>query len=87
MRYEILEVHLTYKNGQLVEVAVVWVSNSRGWVRATLLTTDSSAGYGFLMPGENISPLLIQKTAGQGMTLSDMKKKKYFPSYKDRWEN
>ena len=85
MSYKIIEVHQVYKNDKLDEVAVLWQSNERGWVRASLCTAKPCTGYKFLMPNEDVTPTLIQQVAGQGMNLPDDKKEKYFPG-KRMWE-
>lgn len=85
MRYNIIEVHQKYENNQLSEIAVLWESNEIGWVRASYCTCEPCNGYKFLMPNEELSPMLIQQVAGQGMNLPDAKKKKYFPG-KKQWE-
>jgi hypothetical protein len=85
MSYIIIEVHSTYQDNKLAQVAVLWQSNERGWVRASYCTTKPVSGYGFLLPNENLSPELIQKVAGQGLNLPDEKKKVFFPG-KRQWE-
>lgn len=85
MCYKIIEVHQAYHNNQLIEVAVLWESNTRGWVRASYCTSRPCSGYKFLMPNEIISPDLIQEVAGYGMNLPDDKKAIYFPG-KRNWE-
>jgi hypothetical protein len=83
--YTIIETHVKYKNGKLDEVAVLWQSNPRGWVRATFATAKPCSGYKFLMPNEVLSDSLLQDVAGTGMCLPDSKKRKYFPGKRD-WE-
>ncbi len=85
MNYKILETHSKFKNNKLVELAVVWESNSQGWERATYCTTKICWGYKYLLTNELISTQLIQDVAGQGMNLSDEIKKIYFPGIR-RWE-
>jgi len=85
MSYKIIEVRLIYKDNKIGEIAVLWQSNERGWVRASYCTTKPIGGYKFLMPDETLSPDLIQKVAGYGMNLPDNLKKKYFPG-KRMWE-
>ena len=85
MNYKIIEVHMMYKENQVSEIAVLWQSNPRGWVRASYITTDPSSGYYFIKPDDFLSPELIQKVAGKGMNLPDEKKKIYFPG-KRMWE-
>ncbi len=85
MNYTIIEVHQVYQENKLSEIAVLWRSNSNGWVRASYFTVEPCCGYGFLLPGDILSPELIQKVAGQGMNLPDKKKNKYFPG-KRQWE-
>ncbi len=87
MIYEIIEVHATYEKGQLEEVAVMWQSNSQCWVRASLFTQQQFAGYGHLMPNNILSPALIQNVAAYGMTLPESKRKKYFSSQLNMWED
>lgn len=85
MSYKIIEVHQVYKDNKISEVAVLWQSNPRGWVRASYCTTKPCSGYKFIMPNETLSADLIQKIAGQGMNLPDEKKSIYFPGERD-WE-
>jgi hypothetical protein len=85
MGYKIIEIHLEYSNNELSLIAVMWQSNERGWVRASYCNTDPRSGYISLMPGEILSPKLIQQVAGQGMNLPDNLKRKYFPGKKP-WE-
>ena len=85
MRYIIKEVHIKYEENKITELAVLWQSNERGWVRASICTTTHYSGYGYLMANEILSPELIQKVAGQGMNLPDEKKQLYFPGEK-LWE-
>jgi len=85
MTYKIIEVHCIVENNELQEVAVLWQSNSDGSVRASYCDSRPCSGYKFIIPGEKLSPELIQKTAGQGMNLSDPMKNKYFPG-KRKWE-
>jgi len=85
MSYKIIEVHCTYENNKLQEVAVLWQSNEMGWVRASYCSTKPCSGYKFLNPNETLSPELIQKVAGSGMNLGDEKKQLYFPG-KRLWE-
>lgn len=85
MDYKIEEVHQTYKNDKLEEVAVLWQSNEMGWVRASYCNTKPCQGYKFITPFDKLSPELIQEVAGQGANLPDAKKKKYFPGIK-QWE-
>ena len=85
MSYKIVEVHQSYKNGKLDELAVLWESNPAGLVRASYATSKPCSGYKFLMPNETISPQLIQEVAGAGMNLQDSRKKKYFPG-QHSWE-
>ena len=86
MNYKIKQVHLTYKDGQLKETAVLWESNEQGWVRATYATNKPTMGYKFLTAKDEPSPRLFQSVAGLGMNLPDNKKKKYFPG-KHLWEH
>ena len=85
MSYTIQEVHIGYQENKITELAVLWQSNERGWVRASICTTKHISGYGYLMPNDILSPELIQKVAGQGMNLPDEKKQMYFPGEK-LWE-
>ena len=85
MSYKIIEVHLIYKDNKISEVAVLWQSNERGWVRVSYCTTKPIVGYKFLMPNESLSPDLIQEVAGYGINLPDILKRKYFPG-KRMWE-
>lgn len=85
MNYKIIEIHAVYTQGKLSELAVLWESNSNGWVRASYATSKPCYGYKFLMPGETISDKLIQDVAGTGANLPDAKKTKYFPG-KRSWE-
>jgi hypothetical protein len=85
MGYIIQEVHIEYRENKIDEIAVLWQSNERGWVRASYCTTKHIMGYGYLLPTDILSPELIQKVAGQGPNLPDDKKKKYFPG-KRMWE-
>lgn len=85
MSYKIIEVHQVYEDNKLKEVAVLWQSNDKGWVRASYCTSKPCNGYKFIMPNEELSPTLIQEVAGLGMNLPDNKKKTYFPG-KRLWE-
>jgi hypothetical protein len=83
--YLIIEVHIKYQDNKITELAVLWQSNERGWVRASFSDTKPCHGYDFLAPNEILSPELIQRIAGYGMNLPDDKKKIYFPG-KRMWE-
>lgn len=85
MSYKIIEVHQIYTEGAISEIAVLWESNTNGWVRSSYCTTKPCSGYKFIMPGEALSAELIQQIAGQGMNLPDSKKKIYFPG-KRNWD-
>lgn len=85
MSYKIIEVRVLYSENEISEVAVLWQSNERGWVRASYCTTRPCSGYKFLLPGEALTAELIQKVAGQGMNLPDEKKEIFFPG-KRAWE-
>jgi len=85
MSYNIQEVHIEYQNNSITELAVLWQSNERGWVRASYCTTKPCSGYAFLSINELLRPELIQQVAGQGMNLPDELKTKYFPG-KRKWE-
>ena len=85
MDYKIIEVHQTYENGKLTEIAVVWESNEAGWIRANYATSKPCQGYKFLRPNESVSDKLIQEVAGFGMDLPPVKRKKYFPGDR-KWE-
>ena len=85
MSYIIIEVHCTYHENKLSEVAVLWQSNEKGWVRASYCNLKPCYGYKFLLPKEEISMSLIQDVAGSGANLPDDKKIKYFPG-KKLWE-
>jgi len=85
MSYIIQEVHIEYQNNSITELAVLWQSNERGWVRASYCTTKPCSGYAFLRINELLRPELIQQVAGQGMNLPDELKTKYFPG-KRNWE-
>lgn len=83
--YQIHEVHVVYKNNVMEEIAVLWQSNERGWVRASYFNRKPIGGYGYLLPSHKLNDELIQEVAGQGMNLPDNLKKKYFPG-KREWE-
>jgi hypothetical protein len=85
MSYIIKEVHIKYQENKIDEIAVLWQSNERGWVRASYFTTKPISGYGFLLPRDVLSPELIQKVAGTGPNLPDEKREIYFPG-KRMWE-
>jgi hypothetical protein len=85
MSYKIIETHAVYHENKIVEIAVLWESNERGWVRSSYCTTQPRQGYKFLLPNEVLSQELIQRVAGYGMNLPDEKKKIYFPG-KREWE-
>ena len=85
MSYTILEVHIEYQKNRISEIAVLWESNERGWVRASYCTTKPCMGYAFLSSDATLAPQLIQQVAGQGMNLPDELKTKYFPG-KRKWE-
>lgn len=83
MNYKIIEVHVVYD--EVTTIAVLWQSNTNGWVRASYCTSKPCNGYKFLLPNELISTSLIQEVAGQGMNLPDKLKLLYFPGKKS-WE-
>ena len=85
MSYIIKEVHLVYENKDLQEIAVLWQSNEKGWVRASCCNLKPCYGYKFLLPKEEISMSLIQDVTGSGANFPDDKKIKYFPG-KKLWE-
>jgi len=85
MSYTILAVHIEYQQNRISEIAVLWQSNERGWVRASYCTTKPCMGYAFLTSNATLEPQLIQQVAGQGMNLPDELKPKYFPGEK-KWE-
>jgi hypothetical protein len=85
MSYIIKEVHIVYQDNKLFEVAVLWQSNERGWVRASFCDLKPISGWKFLLPNDVLSPKLIQEVAGQGFNLPDEKKKLYFSGDK-KWE-
>jgi len=85
MSYIIKEVHIVYQDNKITEIAALWQSNEKGWVRASFCTIKPCWGYKFLLPDDVLSPALIQSIAGQGMNLPDDKKKVYFPG-KHMWE-
>jgi hypothetical protein len=85
MNYIIQEVHMVCQNNKITELAVLWQSNERGWVRASYCTTKPCIGYAFLSTNELLRPELIQQVAGEGMNLPDELKTKYFPG-KRKWE-
>ena len=85
MRYKVIQVHMLYEENLPSEVAVLWQSNERGWVRASCCNLKPCYGYKFLLPKEEISMSLIQDVAGSGTNLPDEKKTKYFPG-KKLWE-
>ena len=85
MNYTILEVHIEYQKNRISEIAVLWQSNEKGWVRASHCTTKPCVGYAFLTSNATLEPQLIQQVAGQGMNLPDELKTKYFPG-KRKWE-
>ncbi len=85
MSYKIIELHIEYKENKIEQVAVLWQSNARGWVRASYCNTKSRFGYKFLTSDELLSPELIQDVAGTGMNLPDELKEKHFPG-KRPWE-
>ena len=85
MPYKIIEVHAVYQNNKISEVAVLWQSNERGWIRASYCNLKPIQGWKFLLPNDMLSPELIQQVAGQGFNLPDEKKELYFPG-KKMWE-
>ena len=85
MSYTIQEVHIGYQDNKITELAVVWQSNEKGWVRASYCTTKPCVGYAFLSSNAVLKPELIQQVAGEGMNLPDELKTKYFPG-KRNWE-
>ena len=85
MPYIIKEVHIQYQENKISEIAVLWQSNERGWVRASYCTLEHTPGYGYLLSDDVLSPKLIQTVAGQGRNLPDEKKELYFPGQKP-WE-
>lgn len=86
MKYKIIEVHQIYNNGKLDELAVLWQSNEKGWVRASYSNSKPCTGYVFLNSEVTISEKLIQDVAGFGMNLPDDKKKIYFPGER-KWDH
>jgi hypothetical protein len=85
MSYTIQEVHIGYQDNRITELAVVWQSNERGWVRASYCITKPCVGYTFFSTNELPRPELIQQVAEEGMNLLDELKTKYFPD-KRKWE-
>lgn len=85
MSYTILAVHIEYQQNRISEIAVLWQSNERGWVRASYCTTKPCMGYAFLTSNATLEPQLIQQVAGQGKNLPDELKTKYFPGER-KWE-
>lgn len=85
MSYEILEVHAVYEKAKLKQLAVLWVSNDEGGVRATYCTDKPANGYGFLLPDAKLTDEQLQKVAGYGMYLTPELKKKFFPG-KRKWD-
>lgn len=85
MKYNILDVHIIFENKKLLEVMVLWESNSEGWVRASYANTQPCSGYMFLTGTETVCTSLFQQVAASGLNLSDKSKKKYFPG-KWKWE-
>ena len=85
MGYIIKEVHIEYQENKINELAVLWQSNERGWVRASYSAIKHCYGYDYLKPNDILSPELIQRVAGSGMNLPDEKKQIYFPG-KRKWE-
>jgi hypothetical protein len=85
MSYKVIQVHMLYEENLPSEVAVLWQSNERGWVRASYFTTKPCPGYGSIEHRHVLSPEFIQEVAGYGMNLPDEKKKLYFPG-KKMWE-
>jgi hypothetical protein len=83
--YQIIEVHLVYKNNKINEIAVMWLSNELGWVRASYCNTKPIGGYKYLLPSDVLNEALIQEAAGYGMNLLSELKDKYFPG-KRKWE-
>lgn len=83
--YQIQEVHVVYKNNVMEEIAVLWQSNERGWVRASYFNREPKGGYGFLIPSHKLNDAPILEVAGYGMNLPDELKNKYFPG-KRLWE-
>ena len=84
MSYKIIQVHMLYEENKLSEVAVLWQSNERGWVRASYFIAKPCPGYGNIQPHHVLSPEFIQEIAGYEMNLPDEKKKLYFPG-KRKW--
>lgn len=78
MRYNIIESHQVYDSGKLVEVSVLWESNTEGSARATYITKQVVSGYKYLLGNEVISNELLQEVAGYGMKLPVDKMKIYF---------
>ena len=81
MNYTILQVHLTFKEGKLSEVAVLWEDDK--YVRATYSTLNPKSGYQPLTDKDEISPQLFQKVAGGGSYLDEQQKKQFFPGIKN----
>lgn len=80
MNYTILETHLTFKNNQLIEVAVL--SKAYGDTLATISTNQPMAGYFFLTNNSVPNLDLFVKVAGYGRKLTLKEAKKYFPNHK-----
>lgn len=85
MSYKIEEVHIVYKDNTIEELAVLWESNSQGWVRASYCDTTPCAGYEFLRPNEKLTNELLERVASGGGNVPDKQKKKWFPG-KRLWE-
>lgn len=81
MAYKILEAHFVYEKGKLHEVAVLWDDN--GFIRATYSNLKPSAGYETLTTNDEISPALLQRVAGGGSYVDEVRREKYFPNKKN----
>lgn len=77
--YNILQVHIEYKNGRLFKVTVL-VEISKGDIRAIFSTVVPKAGYDYLQPGEPVNDALFQRVAGYGCQTSDYT---VFPNWKN----
>ncbi len=79
MEYTLTDVYITYKGGELKEIAVVWNDGDTGYVRGTYIDNRPKGGYDYIKPGEEISDELLNRAAGYGVYLDNERKKTYFP--------
>lgn len=82
--YNILEVHIEYRNKKLFRV-IVLVEISRGDIRAIFCGLEMPEGYDSIVPDEPVNEALMQRVAGFGRQIDIDNMGKYFPGWRKKW--